>query len=161
MPKSPEGMTPSPEKNKESRKQNITQLAKSEISKYFPGREIPEDKLTELVDEWTSFFSERYNAPSLDTDENIAEKVAIGILNDMPEAKRFKKPEVGDIVKADILDGEIASGAAAGLDPHIKLEGVGQVNLREVYDEWELTEFAKPNDTTWGARIIEVPGEEK
>mgnify|MGYP001575294640 CR=1 FL=1 len=77
------------------------------------------------------------------------------------ELKRSKKPEVGDIVKADILEGEIVGGEAAGLDPRIKLEGVGQVNLREVYDEDELTEFAKPNDTTWGARIIEVPSEEK
>jgi hypothetical protein len=72
-----------------------------------------------------------------------------------------KKPKVGDIVKADILQGEIVGGEAAGLDHRIKLGGIGQTDLREVYDESELTENAKPGDTTLAARIIEVPDEEE
>jgi len=141
------------------RKKVIINLAKDEISKYFPDREIPENKLADLVDEAISFYSTHYNNSPVNSDENIVEKVAISILNTMPEAKHFKNPEIGDIVKADISNEEIANGQVAGLDPRIKLEGVGLVNLREVYDEWELTEFAKPDDTTWGARIIKVPDE--
>ena len=73
--------------------------------------------------------------------------------------KEYRGTKVGDIVHADILQGEIVGGEAAGLDPRIKLEGIGQTDLREVYNESELTENAKPGDTTWAARVIEVPDE--
>lgn len=80
-----------------------------------------------------------------------------------PEVKKPKEyhgVKVGDIVHADILEGEEVGGEAAGLDSRIKLKGIGQTDLRDVYKKEELTEFAKPGDTTWAARVIEVPDEE-
>ncbi len=84
-----------------------------------------------------------------------------GKMSEAEKPREYHGTKVGDIVHADILQGDIVRGEAAGLDPRIKLEGIGQTELREVYDESELTKNAKPGDTTWAARVIEVPNEEE
>ena len=68
--------------------------------------------------------------------------------------------KVGDIVHADIFAGEIVGGQAAGLDPRVSLIGIGLTKLTDIYSPWELTEFARPEDRTWAARVLSVPEED-
>jgi len=91
---------------------------------------------------------------NVERNQSIIESIGGG-----EKVREYQGTKVGDIVHADILEGEVASGVAAGLDRRIKLEGIGLTDLRDVYKPEELTKFAKPGDTTWAARVIEVPDE--
>lgn len=90
----------------------------------------------------------------------MPEKFEMGSAPEADKPKEYKGIKVGDIVHADILNGEEVGGEAAGLDPRIKLVGIGQTDLRNVYKPEELTESAKSGDTTWAARVIDIPDEE-
>ena len=69
----------------------------------------------------------------------------------------MKKYNVGSLIPCNIGEGEVYSGAAAGLDESYALRGVGFVPMVDVYPAEELTEFCGPSDTCLAAVITEAP----
>lgn len=65
---------------------------------------------------------------------------------------------VGTLVKADILMGDVSSGAAAGLLEEYVLLGVGSVDMSLVYEPHELTDSYRPGDTVLAAVVIRSSG---
>lgn len=66
---------------------------------------------------------------------------------------------VGQLVEADILQGEYASGEAAGLSERVTLLGVGYLPLWKLLPSEELTEFTGDRDSTLAAVIISIEEE--
>jgi len=61
--------------------------------------------------------------------------------------------EIGVIVPANILAGEVENGEPAGLSPHYRIRGVGLVPMRDVYPADALTDACRPADTCWAAEV--------
>jgi len=56
--------------------------------------------------------------------------------DDRTTAEEVRTLEIGVIVRANILAGELENGEPAGLSPHYRIRGVGLVPMRDGYQCW-------------------------
>jgi len=62
-----------------------------------------------------------------------------------------RQHEIGVIVPANILAGEVENGEPAGLSPHYSIRGLGMVPIRTVYPQ--LADACRPTDRCWAAEV--------
>ena len=78
--------------------------------------------------------------------------------DDRTTAEEVRTLEIGVIVPANILAGELENGEPAGLSPHYRIRGVGLVPMRDGYQCWaaEVTGYDPAPQPGCSCAVCEV-----